>query len=637
MSAKQEARGMGRDRSAATASATNSPTSRSGGSTPRTGRWRSASAAPTGSPASSPRASGAPAATPTRRRPAASSARRCCRRRCSPRPTCPTWPRSSRPSTSSRSRATRSSPSTSPARSSSSRSTSTSASSATVPKEYDPVALRELFGPGFLAWATTMTGEIDFGINDRQLWFLWRLRERSEAELKEALKNAGQLFRRLQGEMDESGIHTYPPGPWHAGPGAVSRPTDEAGLRDRVPDGRSRGVEAVVAPRPGRAAPAGRPRRRRAAPPRARRRRCVSFGIPERVARRVLVASPVAGRPRRRGPCPPRGRRRRGDPAPPPRASSSPGRRRGRRRRAWRSHPPAASSNRQVPDGRRSAQSASASLARGSLAGDRQPAITSPGEALPRQLDREPRDRRLLGRVPGQRQDLVRLPGGAEERERERGGQDPQPALPEAEGGSRRCGDGRRHGRGRPRRGRPPPVRARPWRRPQPRSRASGPAASAAGGRRARLATAGLERRLERVHHLEVPVDDREVAFLGDLPHRGPSATLLVGPSGRDDLDPGRFRRLARGGRAGRASSPRRRLRHGGRAGEPTARSSHRRSRLWSMQQTLSTPNSPSAAIGWNNRTLAAVAQPLGSRAQSSPRRRGRDWSRGRDRGQRRH
>jgi hypothetical protein len=87
----------------------------------------------------------------------------------------------------------------------------------TVPKEYDPVALRELFGPGFLAWATTMTGETDFGINDRQLWFMWRLHERTDAELKEALKNAGQLFRRLQGEMDESGIHTYPPGPWHAG------------------------------------------------------------------------------------------------------------------------------------------------------------------------------------------------------------------------------------------------------------------------------------------------------------------------------------------------------------------------------------------------------------------------------------
>ena len=88
---------------------------------------------------------------------------------------------------------------------------------ATVPREYDPVALRELFGPGFLEWTTTMTGEIDFGVNDRQLWFLWRLQERSEAELKEALHNAGQLFKRLQAEMDESGINTYPPGPWHAG------------------------------------------------------------------------------------------------------------------------------------------------------------------------------------------------------------------------------------------------------------------------------------------------------------------------------------------------------------------------------------------------------------------------------------
>ena len=88
---------------------------------------------------------------------------------------------------------------------------------ATVPKEYDPVALRELFGPGFLEWVTTMSGEIDFGVNDRQLWFLWRLGERGEAELKTALTNAGELFRRLQGEMDESGIHTYPPGPWHAG------------------------------------------------------------------------------------------------------------------------------------------------------------------------------------------------------------------------------------------------------------------------------------------------------------------------------------------------------------------------------------------------------------------------------------
>lgn len=88
---------------------------------------------------------------------------------------------------------------------------------ATVPSEYDPVALRELFSPGFLEWTTTMTGEIDFGINDRQLWFLWRLRERTPQELKEALRNAGQLFRRIQAEMEQSGVHTYPAGPWHAG------------------------------------------------------------------------------------------------------------------------------------------------------------------------------------------------------------------------------------------------------------------------------------------------------------------------------------------------------------------------------------------------------------------------------------
>src|SRR3954465_3175002 len=88
---------------------------------------------------------------------------------------------------------------------------------ATVPKEYDPVALRELFSPGFLGWVTTMSGEIDFGVNDRQLWFLWRLRGRGEEKLKTALKTPGQLFRRLQAEMEESGIHTYPPGPWHAG------------------------------------------------------------------------------------------------------------------------------------------------------------------------------------------------------------------------------------------------------------------------------------------------------------------------------------------------------------------------------------------------------------------------------------
>jgi len=88
---------------------------------------------------------------------------------------------------------------------------------ATVPSDYDPVALRELFSPGFLGWATTIDNEVDFGIGDRQLWLMWRLRERSAEELREALKNAGQLFRRLRAEMEESGLHTYPAGPWHAG------------------------------------------------------------------------------------------------------------------------------------------------------------------------------------------------------------------------------------------------------------------------------------------------------------------------------------------------------------------------------------------------------------------------------------
>jgi len=102
---------------------------------------------------------------------------------------------------------------------------------ATVPSEYDPVALRELFGPGFLEWVTTIDREIDFGVNDRQLRFLWRLRERSERELGTALANAGQLFQRLRWEMRESGIATYPAGPWHAGlePFPSGEPSSQSG------------------------------------------------------------------------------------------------------------------------------------------------------------------------------------------------------------------------------------------------------------------------------------------------------------------------------------------------------------------------------------------------------------------------
>jgi hypothetical protein len=88
---------------------------------------------------------------------------------------------------------------------------------ATVPSEYDPVALRELFSPGFLDWVARISNDIDFGITDRQLYFHWRLGERTEDEYERALENAGQLFRRLRTEMDEHGLHTYPAGPWHAG------------------------------------------------------------------------------------------------------------------------------------------------------------------------------------------------------------------------------------------------------------------------------------------------------------------------------------------------------------------------------------------------------------------------------------
>jgi hypothetical protein len=88
---------------------------------------------------------------------------------------------------------------------------------ATVPREYDPVALRELFSPAFLDWVTRIDNQIEFGVSERQLWFLWRLRERTAEELEAALEAAGKLFGGVRGEMEESGLHTYPAGPWHAG------------------------------------------------------------------------------------------------------------------------------------------------------------------------------------------------------------------------------------------------------------------------------------------------------------------------------------------------------------------------------------------------------------------------------------
>jgi hypothetical protein len=88
---------------------------------------------------------------------------------------------------------------------------------ATVPSDHDPVALRELFSPAFLDWTTRIDRPVDFGITDQQLFFLWRLRARTAAELEAAVAAAGGIFQRLQREMDENGLHTYQPGPWNAG------------------------------------------------------------------------------------------------------------------------------------------------------------------------------------------------------------------------------------------------------------------------------------------------------------------------------------------------------------------------------------------------------------------------------------
>ena len=97
---------------------------------------------------------------------------------------------------------------------------------ATVPRDHDPIALRELFSPAFIDWITRMPAQIDFGITDRQFFFHWRLRELTGQELKEALKSAGGVFVRLQREMEENDLAIYKPGRWNAGLEAFpSRPS----------------------------------------------------------------------------------------------------------------------------------------------------------------------------------------------------------------------------------------------------------------------------------------------------------------------------------------------------------------------------------------------------------------------------
>lgn len=102
---------------------------------------------------------------------------------------------------------------------------------ATVPGDHDPIALRELFSPAFLTWTTTIDREVDFGASDRQLYFLWRLRELSRDELELALDHAGKLFGRVRSELEEGGAATYPTGPWYAG-------------MEPFPDGGGRGSSA---------------------------------------------------------------------------------------------------------------------------------------------------------------------------------------------------------------------------------------------------------------------------------------------------------------------------------------------------------------------------------------------------------
>ena len=88
---------------------------------------------------------------------------------------------------------------------------------ATVPSDHDPTALREMFSPGFLDWTTDIDRVVDFGVSERQLYFLWRMRERSADEYELALDTGAGLFTRVCAEVEEHGVHTYRPGPWHAG------------------------------------------------------------------------------------------------------------------------------------------------------------------------------------------------------------------------------------------------------------------------------------------------------------------------------------------------------------------------------------------------------------------------------------
>ena len=71
--------------------------------------------------------------------------------------------------------------------------------------------------PGLPRLGDQIDREVDFGASERQLYFLWRLRELTREELELALDTAGGLFKRVRMEMEEGGVATYPTGPWYAG------------------------------------------------------------------------------------------------------------------------------------------------------------------------------------------------------------------------------------------------------------------------------------------------------------------------------------------------------------------------------------------------------------------------------------
>ena len=115
------------------------------------------------------------------------------------------------------------SPSTSSARSNSSRSTSTSASSRRCRRSTTRSRCASCSAPASSRWTTTMTGEIDFGVNDRQLWFLWRLRRAQRAGTEGGAEERRPAVRAAAGGDGRERHPHLPARPLARRPGAVSR------------------------------------------------------------------------------------------------------------------------------------------------------------------------------------------------------------------------------------------------------------------------------------------------------------------------------------------------------------------------------------------------------------------------------